>query len=252
MKINTFHSETQDIIRPINTLIDAKFFAFVRFYTDGQCCILANNTEVYEHCLSQHHRLTSDIPEQFINNDFYYYFNQHVHDQRYTQTVTDISEKFGLDSFLDHITIAPDYYDMICYGASRDNPFASTQYLNQMNLLKQFNKDFVKTAAKLIQQSKAQQFILPEANRNQLLMDKSNQYTYQLKFCHNGIIQEINVTPAEYRCALKIASGSPARRIGEELRLSRRTVEFHTNNLKLKFHVNKKSDLVRLLNQCYL
>jgi DNA-binding CsgD family transcriptional regulator len=250
MKINTLHNEVNSLIAPIRGLLDVKFFGYVRFYTNDECQILGSDPALYEYCLNQRFKMTSDVPEEFINNDFVYFFNQNAHDDRYTEAVSGFSQTFQIDSFLDCITIMPEYYDMICYGADINNRFASTQYLNQLNLIKSFNKTFKDKSKKLL--NEATRFKLPAANQNQALLNHATTSTHSLTLYADNEINKIQLTHAELRCAEKLASGFSAVRIGEDLTLSPRTVEFHTNNLKLKFNVAKKNELINLLNQCCL
>lgn len=53
-----------------------------------------------------------------------------------------------------------------------------------------------------------------------------------------------NVTPREYQCLKLLIRGYTAKRIGQHLGISPRTVEDYLNQLKSKFNVHSKSELI--------
>ncbi len=247
MKLNMLQSEVNYLIEPIKRLFNVKFFAFTRCFTDGRCHILASNPALYEYCFKQQFKLTSDVPEDMISNDFLYFFSSTQHDPRYGQAIDGFLQTFKIDSFLDCIKVTPGYYDMMCYGADSTNHSAAIQYLNRIDLIKQFNQEFLSKTESLL--TKTNTFKLPKCMQNQALQDYTLNTQHLVKLYSDDKIHSIYLTHAQYRCAVKIASGLVAKQIGDDLNLSSRTIEFHTNQLKFKFGVKKKSELIALLNR---
>lgn len=91
-----------------------------------------------------------------------------------------------------------------------------------------------------LQQVNAQHHDL-KSHYTELLKDKLNILAQQ-KYQHQP-----ELTTREKQCLLHLSKGLSARETADILNISRRTVEKHLDNVKLKFNCSKKVELMRLL-----
>ena len=91
-------------------------------------------------------------------------------------------------------------------------------------------------------------------------LDRVNAQHNQLKSTYTGLLkdklkilaevkqqQRPMITTREKQCLQQLSQGLSARETAELLHISRRTVEKHLDNVKLKFNCTKKVELMRLL-----
>ena len=62
----------------------------------------------------------------------------------------------------------------------------------------------------------------------------------------------ISLSPKEFSILRKLAQGSTARKIAEELSISIRTAETHIHNMKNKLALHTKNELIDIFKKNYL
>lgn len=235
-------------------------FSYFRYFNDGSCSVLISNKNLYQHHFKCGYKIALDIPftlEELQQNKHRYHIGYEQYEENYTGALDDCKNLFGLDNFFFVAKNCEHYIEYYIFAAALHNNGILNFYLNQRDVLDQFNDDFRNKAGKLIAQGDANRIMLPRNMRlklNGLSPLKNTTSTESASIKNQQRIlyyqgRKIKVTPREMECLQLIKSGYTAKEAAQQLSLSFRTVEHHISNIKLKFGLNRKSDVIKAFIQ---
>lgn len=236
-------------------------FCYVRYFNDDSASVLINNKNLYQHHFKCGYKIAPDFPftrEELQQNKNRYYIAYEKPEESYSNALNDYKNLFGLDHFIFIPRICAHYTEYYIFAAALNNHGIVNFYLNQMDVLEQFIHDFQNKAGKLITQGDLNKLIIPENMRlqlngspsliNQMSDDAVTIKNQPLILHYQGNI--IKLSPRELECLQLLKSGYTAKETAQQFGLSYRTVEHHINNIKLKFGLNRKSDVIKAFIHC--
>lgn len=151
--------------------------------------------------------------------------------------------------------------DFYYFGAHNNNEQLGQLLMNNLDLLDQFILHFKAQAADLIKTGKKYPIKIPNKSflnkhsvkdipqyQNQSMRNQFLNELFKKGIVLNVDDEMITLTKKEVSVARQLVSGKTMREIADELFISPRTVETHIYHLKIKFDVNKKSDLIKKLS----
>lgn len=233
-------------------------FCHARYFIDGSISILINNKNLYRHHFKCGYKVTPDFPftyEELQQEKYHYYLASEDSEETYSYALNDYKNLFGLDNFIFLINSNKNYVDYFIFASLLYNKKIVNFYLNQMDILEQFVFDFKNKASKLIAQGERNKLILPETmqsrlghiNKTMSLCDFQAESS-MMKSQHyiiNYLGKSIKFTKREIECLNLLKSGYTAKEVAIQFGLSPRTIENHINNIKFKFGVNRKPDIIK-------
>lgn len=250
-----------DIVQICKPLQDfgIHLFNFVRMFKDGSRINLCNKPEWLEYYYQKEFYkigIFEGIPDLYTSSysiwpilsgqDIFY----------------DARTHFNIDHGITMIKSYKKYCDFYYFGGYPDNPNIINFYLNNIDLLDRFILYFKDQAAKLITQSNKHKIILPLRDTNivkhELLQARLQINKLRQQLIHNTCInsyyfeignREVKISKNEMKILLLMAKGKSSSEIAEELFRSKRTIENHIYNIKIKLDCNLKSELLNILSQ---
>ncbi len=160
------------------------------------------------------------------------------------------------------ITIAiiyPKYTDFYFFGTQSHETWMSEFYLCNTELLLRFCSYFREQAIDLLQLSKKNENLiflpktfLQKADSGSLRIDAFIEETQIKKYTVDAPNGLVSISKKEMQCIELLCQGSSVREAAEQLCLSKRTIETHTDNVKNKLSLSTKSGLIKVfLNHLY-
>ncbi len=255
----THHEDIVTLCQPLFKL-GISSYVYVRTYADGSEFRLGNRSDWLEHYYSQG-LYTESIFEktpQYYQPDAALWSTAVSHSTliSHSKILDSAKNDFNIDHGMTILNKEHDYCEKVFFASVSTNPGVINLYLNDMDLLLNFNRYFKERASPLIN----------EANQHRLYLQCSEhlnalqQQDLNMVNCKNGddIKYELEIasaqnplSPREQQIATFLTQGYTAAQIGEELFLSRRTVETHTANMKEKLKARNKAQLLRALLSVY-
>lgn len=137
-------------------------------------------------------------------------------------------QKHNFDHVLFIIVKHHDHLDTFSFATRPGNPQINNFYLNQKELFTAFIQDFYSQMAKTLIELSSHKFLMPG----------------DIQF---NIKSLLTLSPRQKECAFLLIQGSRTKDIAQKLMLSPRTVEYHIDALREKFHVKNRIQLVHSL-----
>lgn len=236
-------SQVKKICRSLFEHSQFSYFDYGRFYQNGQFYGLGTNKDYFYLFLEIEYEALHSCKNFHYENDKFYYFFGNLADQAHpysftkseTIKLTGSSNSFGI--FQKTIF----YVDIYFFSAPLPAYIAVNYYLNQLPLLYKFIAYFKEVASPLLIHSSENKILLPTSMVPQILHSSSTFSPYE-KICKN-----MHLSQRELQCLHYICKGYTAKEIGSLLSLSSRTIESYLCNLKIKFNVRKKTDIVKYI-----
>jgi LuxR family transcriptional regulator, quorum-sensing system regulator SolR len=169
---------------------------------------------------------------------------------------TTAREEFNIDNGLVLVDKYDDYCELFWFGSIKGDHQAINFYINNMDLLRRFILYFKEKAADIIERANKERIVLPDkkiiiqGKSDLSKFSKRNNFIKAIRVEHyrlSGKYSHISLTEREFECAVCMLEGKTAEHTGNDLGLSRRTVETHLSNLRSKVDCNTKSELAEIL-----
>lgn len=249
----------KEICNPL-TSFNTSYFNFVRRYDDNSEVCLTSDPKWTEYFYTKglYKKVMTD--RIFIENA---YLANKLKVIPWTQfTVSPVREAqsklFGIGIGISIICIHDKYADFFHFGTDEKNSFMNEVYSNFSDCLIQFIHYFYDKAESIISLScqKENRIYLsdripykkqPALPHEDLDIPKFIEKTIPKRFLIHRKEGSIYITRQEMKCINLFTYGKTATEIGEELGISKRTVEAHINNVKFRFGFHtgtKKADLI--------
>lgn len=264
--ISINYDEICRICQPLFQNSPVDYFEYVRFYDSGEMLLLGTHPE--------------GMIKAFANNLFP---SQEELDsfQTYGVKVACLSHEMELpagvsvlnsERYQNNITNAADhhiyhriyfierkdtYYKIYGYGVSKSSKSILNYYLNSLSFLEKFVKHFEWHAQGLIEADvKKNIIVIPNYHQKISLVNceiPSVLNDSELEFKQNGtgtIAQHYDrITSREKECLSLVAQGYTMKNAARKLQISPRTVEQHLRNIKEKYGLNTKNQLVEIWHE---
>lgn len=256
----TSHNEVRQICAPLFKHLNTTYFNFVRRYTDGsECCLTTDSmwteffyTErLYQRVFSDRHARSQSLIHRVKHIPWTQFLNSPVRlaQSKYFNT--------GIGSTI--IFTRSNYADFFYFGTQNENTHMEERYENFPEPLIQFAHYFYDKGKKLIEKSteKNNRLILPDRvihkyesapKDNTFNLEKFINESKPKKFMlYTERAKEVYLSQAEIACLSMLTSAKTASEMGEVSCKSRRTIEKHIENIKIKLLMPKgttKADLV--------
>lgn len=238
-------------------------FCHVRYFIiDGSISVLISNRNLYQHHFKCGYKIAPDFPftHEELQEKYHYYLAKEDSEETYSYAVNDYKNLFGLDNFIFLINSNKNYVDYFIFASCLYNEKILNFYLNQLDMLEQFIFDYKNKASKLIVQGEHHKLLLPESMQLRLghtdkTMNPSDYHTKSsmMKSQHrivNYLGKSIKFTKREIECLHLLKSGYTAKEVAIQFGISPRTIENHIDNIKFKFGVNRKPDIIKAFLKC--
>ena len=137
-KNNMLFSSVTDMQALCQPLFDRSpplsWFGHGRFYNDGRCYYLSNDSRCIAYLFEQQYPLLTPIPSQYKEKKFHYLIPE---DGPYSHVLHAAKSFFNLHSALDIIERHQGYVDLYCFAANSDRDIVN-YYLNSADILEKF------------------------------------------------------------------------------------------------------------------
>ncbi|KTD56213.1 helix-turn-helix transcriptional regulator [Legionella shakespearei] len=236
-------------------------FCHVRYFIDGSISVLISNKNLYQHHLKCGYKVGPTFPFTFeeLRQQKYHFLVYEDVEESFSYALNDYKNLFGLDNFVYLVNSNKNYVDYFVFASALYNKQIINFYLNQRDILDQFVFDFKNKANKLITQGECNKIILPENMRLRLgsvnnEAIKLNDFQAEASKIKHQVInylgKSIKFTRREMDCLHLLKSGYTAKEVAIHFGLSPRTIENHINNIKFKFGLNRKPDIIKAFIKC--
>lgn len=227
------------ICQPLFKKLGLNYFHYMKVYKDGSAFMLYSKEDWNDHWYNLGFRPSITLPNKQIQIGKYALglwrgvVAEHiVHEAR---NVCNLDHLFAIN--LPH----PDSFESYAFATWQGNDGIVNTYFNNIEVLLNFIHNFKEQAANLIK----------KYDRNRIIFSKNSQ-PEQLKLLDNldsaltlvGNVGPIKMTLRELEIFKLLCRGLTVKEISQILYRSPRTIESHTNNLKMKLYCNKRSQLI--------
>jgi DNA-binding CsgD family transcriptional regulator len=251
--------EIRAICKPLEDHFGVKSLVYKSVRNDGKETILTTHPEwidyFFENGLYKGSALEKE-PSNYVKGELLW-----SHIKTHNEILTATREGFDIDNGITLIRPFDEGCEFYYIGASRDNYKARQLLNNNIDLLDKFAHYFKSQLETVIDKASAQPLMIQDKfKENKISVDKIPCYQNQAMrsaflndIYKDGINLSINgknthLTKREYKIAKEFLKGKTMQQIGDDLFISPRTVETHLDNMKVKFQVRKKSELLMILS----
>jgi DNA-binding CsgD family transcriptional regulator len=251
-----------DICKPLD-LLNISYFAHVNIDSNKQFSALSSNPQFGEHYLKNHY-YNSDIHMAEKNLGKYVIWdsvNLGGKSQKMHTEASDFGIKHTFTIIQKNINGSSDFYH---FASNISNHSINQMYLSRLDLLKVFILQFKEKinkekhllsaySLKIVPYENLAHYSLEENEVKAELITQFHEKKNQIvdnPFLFN--FQFNNLSPREQTCLYYYIHGKSPREISSILFLSKRTIEQHMENIKIKLNVLTKSELIeKVLTQIY-
>ena len=236
-------------------------FFYMRVFDDHKLFALINNPDYLKYFVKKEYKLTPPIPP-FCLREKFFYLGLPQDSSPFNQVYYEARNLFNIDHIIYLIERYDDYYDTYSFASTPNNPQIINFYLNNMELLEKFKFFFKEKAAKLIERSYENRVIIPPEKRpsfgglnnpvNKNDMDYPQGLLPQMSIRHYNIDyhnKKISLTQREIESIQCLCHGYSIKEAARHLAISPRTVESYLNNVKDKLNLQKKSELIDIIEK---
>lgn len=261
--MNSTYDKVNQICQPFFQRTPINYFEYVRFYDSGEMLLLGTHPEGMIKAF-----VSNLFPSQEELESFQAYgvkvaclsHNMELppgvgalNTERYKNNIFNAAEHniFHRIYFIERCS---NYYKIYGYGVCKGSTSIMNYYLNSMPVLEKFVKHF---------ESHARELIEIEANKNSIVLPNyhsrissiqsqipSVQHYYETEFesFESDLFakQVDRLTSREKECLSLVAQGYTMKNTARKLQISPRTVEQHLRNIKDKYGLHTKNQLVEI------
>lgn len=215
-------------------------FVYGKYYRDGSCLLLSNNTDWISSHLANGYPAPAPVPTELLKKSAALHLIP-KDEGPFQQAKYDLLQKYNTAQAIDFISKEKDYYEVFCFSFPSAHYDPINTIINNLENFKRFTlhfKDHTKRLLSLLDKSK---IILPETMRG---IDFSNPALANTEMLSKYNFANKSFTKRETDILHHLMRGQTARRIGEKLNLSKRTIEAYLANMKYKMNVSSKAELI--------
>ena len=253
-------TEVQAVCEPLATHFGIKSLVYKSIKNDGREVVLSTHPEwvdyFFEHGLYKGSALEKE-PSNYVHGELLW-----NHIKTHSEILTATSEGFDIANGITLIRPYEDGCEFYYFGASQQNYKANQILNNNIDLLDKFAHYFKYKMDSVLQKVREHPMRIPgKFDDNELSVHDIPCYQSQAKragflndLYKDGIHlsvggRAIHLTKREHNVATEFMKGKTMSQIADELFLSPRTIESHLDNIKMKFRVRKKPELLVILSK---
>lgn len=184
---------------------DLNTFIYARWYDDGSLIRLCDNTDWYDHYW--HRGFIPSVPydETLQEKQSYYALWKGLH---YVDVVDDAINILNMEDPISFVKRYPGYYEAFAFAAPKTNQKTVTFYMNNIDILENFNAKFIEQASDIIELAETKQIRLPNSLRSDLRGLSKLELTRIAEQKRTFKVQEreLFLTPREYACFCYLVS----------------------------------------------
>lgn len=233
-----------------------KHFGYCRVFKEGSYYALSNFPSWIEHFYYAQYAGPGYDGKDYQDG---FQFGQNLLNIGLTrECIIDMKTGFNLYNVISYVENNLNYYDMYMLATPRLDKNCLSFYLSNTDILKKFFAYFKEAASDLIVEASASKIILPSKFQTSFHIDDSgttvdNYYKMKrqiLKYYSFDIVRFYKehggkkLSYQELSCLSFIIRGMTSKMIGKKMGISPRTVECYLENLKNKFKVFSKLELI--------
>jgi DNA-binding CsgD family transcriptional regulator len=204
-----------------------------------------------------------DIGEQNIENRWFDHEDNWAFIENNKNEITTHTTQFGHESspiytenfkcsWFCHRELINQDTQQVCFFAS-DSPAIYETIIQNIALVKKLVKFFKSENQSILNYYRDRKFNLACESTNYFVKNNQNIFTERDKLNYLlqtvGVLQKgVTISKREWQCIKMFEHGKSALETGEILKISRRTVETHWASIKEKLKVNKKSQILDIIN----
>lgn len=239
---------------------------FDQYFNDDSGFILHSEPSVINYYISEEIPFTAPAPQELISEKFWYFLSQKG---SYQEVFKFFKQSINLGSVLNMVDLFPRQYECFSFGFTLDQERATNYFINHREEFENFTHYFRDKGAHLIAEAESQKISIPTHQLpNFRGLEKNPPEIHQqivggglgLEKIQKGIknallemdhvSQRNNPLPMpislrEFECIRFMLTGLTAKEMGEEMSISKRTVENHLENIKRKLGCRKKSEIIQ-------
>lgn len=166
------------------------------------------------------------------------------------------ANEFGFGNGVSIFIKKKHYTDIFCFYSKKEHYEMNEFYISNIQLLKKFSNYFLEKAQPIIRQGIKEPLPIPKIYRSQQFLKSPENQTQAahdlltiIDPAYQRILKSEKITQRESECIQQCAKGKSAQEAGKALCVSRRTVETHLNNAKLKLECANLSELIAIVMQ---
>ena len=249
-------NSVREICDPLFDFFKINFFSHTRAFHDGNFSSLMTSTELTDYYLEKKYPIRFSHGKGFFLDNGYY-IEEHLEDLPLF-IKQELRDQFNTDHFFYIINKSQKFDDMYVFATAPENKRIINQYINNLDMLKQFVLYYSLRSDALFKKVKPQQhekesFLpLQKSDHSNMIITPIQQKESCLhrlslkKIKSSSHLGEFTISPREYECLKYIAKSHTIKETAKILQLSPRTVETYINNLKNKLGCATQRELLRI------
>ncbi len=208
------------------------YFAYQKTYADGSRICLTNRVDDLKAYLTERHYLVGNceaIPHLYKKQAVLWSTLPQQHLYQFSR------EHFNIDHGITFIQPSKNTCEFYAFASARNRGNIVNFYLNNLDVLANFNDAFKTQANSLLKECSNNTIIFPYHGRTipAFRLENSAQ--------NNDLC---GLTQRQADCLFYLTKGLTAKEIAQVIKLSPRTVEDHIERVKVKFHCLSRGDLI--------
>ena len=235
----TEYDSVKQICSPLNEL-GIVGFIFMRHFPDGSFIDLSNQLEWSAFFLNRY--LRQEYNPDMINDHMFISNGVSLWTLNQENIIWQEGEKhFGFGNGISICLEKKAYKDIFCFYSRKENYLMNQFYLNHLDWLKRYCHYFIDKAASLIEKGYQNKLSTPKFY---LAKGEPSEDNSTLKLSYSTSLHDLSMRERE--CIKLSAQGASAKVIANQLSLSRRTIETHLYNAKIKLNCKNISELIHI------
>lgn len=238
--------DVRDILKPLQQL-GIIYFTYAKSENNGNRTYLSTHPDILEKYLQEEYYLKGNVesrPEKYKNQIIFWDTlpKQYIYDQ--------LIRSSNIDHGIFMINQETDYCEFYGFATKKGNYQVINNYINHVDVLKNFCLYFKDRAKKIIRRAEANKISLPFHNDTLDFVNDPKNIIFD-----NALIEQKNILTLSVRqkdCATLLLKGMQYKEIAQILNISSRTVETHINYLKRKLNCSNKIELILQLSKSTL
>ena len=237
-----------EICSPLKKL-DITYFTYMKNHIDGSQVYLSNSA----YWIEDYYKLELYKSSSFeAGPDLYCSGNYIWTKEDNAEVYLHGRNKFDSDNGMTIINKSDLYCEFYFFSGSTKATWLSNFYLNNMDLLEKFIIYFKDSANLLLKKAEKNRIFFPKLSNNADLIPESMNYIYDnVLNVRNEFLREMNfhtnISARENEVAFHLLKGKTAIETAKALFISKKTVERHIENMKVKLQCGNKVELIKRL-----
>lgn len=234
--------DVRDILKPLQEL-GIIYFTYEKSEKNGSRTYLSTHPDILEKYLKEEYYLIGNVessPDKYKNQILFWDTlpKQYIYD--------DVIRSSNIDHGIFMIHQGTDYCEFYGFAAKKGNHQVINNYINHVDVLKNFCPYFKDRAKSIIRQAEAHKIMLPFHNDKLDFVNDSKNIIFNDILTDQKNILLLSVRQKD--CATLLLKGMQYKEIAQMLNISSRTVETHINYLKRKLNCSNKIELILQLS----